>query len=112
MKAAREHRVPLSPRTVIILRKLEKLKSGEFVFPGQRRNKPLSMSMEMVLRRMKIEDARCCARSRTTFPVEAIVSVFPGSSSAMPLRPVWSNHGSTRMRNGQLSAKSRRSRRR
>src|ERR1019366_2823741 len=58
MKAGREHRVPLSPRAVAILRKLEKLKTGEFVFPGQTRNKPLSnMAMEMVLRRMKIEEA-------------------------------------------------------
>jgi integrase len=58
MKAGREHRVPLSPRAVAILRQLEKLKTGEFVFPGQTRNTPLSnMAMEMVLRRMKIEDA-------------------------------------------------------
>ena len=58
MKAGREHRVPLSPRAVAILRQLEKLKSGEFVFPGQARNKPLSnMAMEMVLRRMKVEGA-------------------------------------------------------
>jgi integrase len=50
--------VPLSPRAVAILRQLEKLKSGEFVFPGQSRNKPLSnLAMEMVLRRMKVEDA-------------------------------------------------------
>ena len=35
MKAGREHRVPLSPRAIAILRKLEKLKAGEFVFPGQ-----------------------------------------------------------------------------
>jgi integrase len=57
MKAGREHRVPLSPRAVAILRQLEKLKAGEFVFPGQARNKPLSnMAMEMVLRRMKTED--------------------------------------------------------
>jgi integrase len=34
------------------------MKGGEFVFPGQARNKPLSnMAMEMVLRRMKVEDA-------------------------------------------------------
>jgi integrase len=37
---------------------LEKLKTGDFVFAGQARNKPLSnIAMEMVLRRMKIEDA-------------------------------------------------------
>src|SRR6202171_1817531 len=58
MKAGREHRVPLSARAVAILRQLEKLKAGDFVFAGQARNKPLSnMAMEMVLRRMKIEDA-------------------------------------------------------
>jgi integrase len=80
MKAGREHRVPLSPRAVAILRKLEKLKTGEFVFPGQTRNKPLSnMAMEMVLRRMKIENAtvhgfrssfRDWAGNVTSFPRE------------------------------------------
>ena len=58
MKAGREHRVPLCPRAVAILRQLEKVKTGNFVFAGQARHKPLSnMAMEMVLRRMKIEDA-------------------------------------------------------
>src|ERR1700682_5983913 len=58
MKAGREHRVPLSPRAYAILHRLKELKAGEFVFPGQSRNKPLSnMAMEMVLRRMKIEGA-------------------------------------------------------
>jgi integrase len=58
MKAGREHRIPLSQRAVAILRRLEKTKAGDFVFPGQARNKPLSnMAMEMVLRRMKVEDA-------------------------------------------------------
>jgi integrase len=58
MKAGREHRVPLSPRAVAIVRQLEELKASEFVFPGQARNKPLSnMAMEMMLRRMNIQDA-------------------------------------------------------
>jgi integrase len=58
MKAGRQHRVPLSPRAVTIVRQLEKLKAGDFVFPGQTRNKPLSnMAMEMVLRRMNVQDA-------------------------------------------------------
>src|SRR5216683_5460282 len=57
MKAGREHRVPLSPRADDILRQLEALKAGAFVFPGQTRDKPLSnMAMEMVLRRMQVED--------------------------------------------------------
>ncbi len=58
MKAGREHRVPLSARAVTILRELETVKSGEFVFPGQARNKPLSnMAMKMMLRRMDIHNA-------------------------------------------------------
>lgn len=58
MKAGREHRVPLSPRVVAILRQLEELKAGEFVFPGQAPSKPLSgMAMEMMLRRMNIQNA-------------------------------------------------------
>jgi integrase len=32
MKAGREHRVPLSPRAVAILRQLEKIKTDDFVF--------------------------------------------------------------------------------
>jgi integrase len=57
MKAGREHRVPLSARAVSILKQLAKIKAGDFVFPGQARNKPLSnMAMEMVLRRMKVEN--------------------------------------------------------
>jgi integrase len=55
MKAAREHRVPLSVRAFKIL--MAEFRSGEFVFPGQKLGKPLSnMAMEMVLRRMKRDD--------------------------------------------------------
>lgn len=42
MKAGRVHRVPLSDRAVEILREMELLRDGEFVFPGQRRGLPLS----------------------------------------------------------------------
>ena len=58
MKAGREHRVPLSGRALAILEKLRAARAGEFVFPGQRPGRPLSgMSLEMLLRRMKVEDA-------------------------------------------------------
>ncbi len=55
MKAGREHRVPLTPRALAILEEMKLLRSGPeaFVFPGQRKGKPLSvMAMDMVLRRM------------------------------------------------------------
>jgi integrase len=58
MKAGREHRVPLSERAIDILRQMEDLRSGtsDYVFQG-RRGRPLSgMAMQMLLRRMNLND--------------------------------------------------------
>jgi integrase len=56
MKAGLEHRVPLSGRAREILGEMAKLRTNEFVFPGQKRDRPLSpMALEMVLRRMKVD---------------------------------------------------------
>jgi integrase len=58
MKAAREHRVPLSRRAAAILTRLAEAKTGEHVFSGQRPGKPLSpASLTMVLRRLQINRA-------------------------------------------------------
>jgi integrase len=55
MKTGDEHRVPLTNEMISILEPLKLLES-EFVFEGQKRNKPLSnMSMLMLLRRMSVE---------------------------------------------------------
>lgn len=80
MKAAREHRVPLSERALAILARLAGARTGEFVFPGQRDGKPLSnMAMGMALRRMKLDGAtvhgfrsafRDWAGNETHFPRE------------------------------------------
>ena len=57
MKAGREHRVPLTDRVVEILADLDETRQSEYVFPGQKRGRPLSnMAMEMLLRRMKFND--------------------------------------------------------
>lgn len=54
MKAAKEHRVPLSEPVVDILSGLGQSKGP--IFPGRRDDMPLSnMAMDMVLRRMKLE---------------------------------------------------------
>ena len=87
MKAGREHRVPLSSRALEILREMAEYRTPrkndakelrEYVFPGQIANRPLSgMASEMVLRRMKVENAtphgfrssfRDWAAERTNFP--------------------------------------------
>jgi integrase len=80
MKAAREHRVPLSEPALAILAKVNEAKVSDYVFPGQRPGKPLSvMALEIVLRRMGIEDAtthgfrsafRDWAGNETHFPRE------------------------------------------
>jgi len=57
MKAAREHRVPLSARALEILLEAKSARVSDFVFPGRVSGKPLSvMAFEMVLRRMRIEN--------------------------------------------------------
>jgi len=82
MKAAREHRVPLSPRALAILEEMHTLRHADdgFVFPGAKPGKPLSnMAFLMLLRRMGRDDAtthgfRSCFRDwcaeRTNFPAE------------------------------------------
>jgi integrase len=53
MKAARQHRVPLSKRAVAIVSRLNEARADDYVFPGSVRGRPLSvMAMDMVLRRM------------------------------------------------------------
>ena len=56
MKAGRAHRVPLSSRAAEIAVLMAKIRSSDFVFPGQKPRRPLSgMALEMLLRRMKVE---------------------------------------------------------
>jgi integrase len=80
MKARREHRVPLTGAAMAILEPLQEARVSEFVFPGQKPDRPLSnMALAMLLRRMKIENAtphgfrsafRDWAGDETTFPRE------------------------------------------
>jgi integrase len=53
MKAGKEHRVPLSAAALAILRAMQDVREGDFVFPGGRARRPLSnMAFLMLLRRM------------------------------------------------------------
>jgi integrase len=79
IKAGREHRVPLSPRCLEILKRVKQV-AGEspFVFPGRVLNASLSnMAFLMLLRRLKREDItahgfrssfRDWAAEKTRFP--------------------------------------------
>lgn len=78
MKAAMEHRVPLSKRALEIVQVLYKIKQSDYVFPGQKEGKPLTnMAMLELLKRMERTDLtvhgfrssfRDWASECTTFP--------------------------------------------
>jgi integrase len=81
MKAGREHRVPLSERAVAILEPLAEIKTGDFAFPGQRKNRPLSdRAMNATLHRMKADGTvhgfrssfRDWAGNETSYPRDLI----------------------------------------
>lgn len=80
IKTGREHRIPLSKPALAILRRINEIRNGDFVFPGAKRGEPLSsMALLMLLRRMKRSDLtvhgfrstfRDWAAERTNFPRE------------------------------------------
>jgi integrase len=82
MKSGREHRVPLSPRALAILKEMQAHRHADdaFVFPGAKPVRPLSnMAFLMLLRRMGRGDVtahgfrssfRDWAAERTNFPSE------------------------------------------
>jgi len=82
MKAGKEHRVPLSARTLAILKEMQAHRHADdaFVFPGAKPGRSLSnMAFLMLLRRMGRSDVtahgfrssfRDWAAERTTFPSE------------------------------------------
>lgn len=80
MKMEHTHRIPLSDRTIEILKGLPRLRGNPHVFPGNVKGRPLSSSaMEMQLRRMKRKDItvhgfrstfRDWASEQTSFPHE------------------------------------------
>jgi integrase len=82
MKGGREHRVPLSAVGADILEGMQPLRLGDHVFPGAKKDRPLSnMAMLMLLRRMGREDLtvhgfrstfRDWAAERTGFPNEVV----------------------------------------
>ena len=53
MKAGREHRVPLTPEAVALLKALPRFEGSEFVFPAPRGGALSDMSISAVMRRMQ-----------------------------------------------------------
>lgn len=82
MKGGVEHRVPLSEPALAILRGMDEIRSGDTVFPGGKRGKPLlNMAMFPCLERLKRADLtvyglrstfRDWASETTHFPAEVV----------------------------------------
>jgi integrase len=80
MKSDKEHKIPLAPRAVEIVREMEAVKLSDYAFPGLRSGKPLcDMAMTQLMRGMPLTAAytahgtarsgfRDWASNRTTFP--------------------------------------------
>lgn len=57
-KAGRLHRIPLSDSAVVVLERLQAIRTNNWVFPGQRKGKHLShVSMAKILERLKVKNA-------------------------------------------------------
>jgi integrase len=108
MKMQREHRVPLVPRAIAILRQLEQSRAGEFVFPGRARNRPLSnMAMEMVLRRMRVENVTVHGFRSSFRDWAGNVSSFPREIAEMALAHVIGDQAEQAYRRGDALDKRR-----
>ncbi len=76
MKAGHEHRVPLSPRALAILDRMAEIRTGDLVFAGQRRRRPLSKTAlaALVLGAATVHGFRSSFRdwcgNETSFPRE------------------------------------------
>lgn len=57
MKAGKDHRVPLSEAALAVLARMAEVRQGSFVFPGQKKERPLSnMVFLQLLKRMECSD--------------------------------------------------------
>jgi integrase len=103
MKAGREHRVPLSRRAVKIVKALYELRDGDFVFPGQKAGRPLSvMALEMVLRRMKMDDVTVHGFRSTFRDWSAECTKYPNEVCEAALAHVIENKAEAAYRRGDL----------
>jgi integrase len=108
MKAGREHRVPLSPRALRIAADLEVCRTGDFVFFGEKPERPLSgMSLEMMLRRMKIENATVHGFRSSFRDWAAECTNFPNEVCEAALAHVIENKAEAAYRRGDLFEKRR-----
>ena len=118
MKMKREHRVPLSSRAVELLRQLPQGEPSDYVFPGERKGRPLSdMTMTAFIRRANAKVATWIDETgetvtqhgfRSTFSTWASETTpFPGAVVEMALAHTIGNAVEAAYRRGDLFEKRR-----
>lgn len=108
-KTHREHRVPLSPRAVTLLRALQDTRQGDFVFPGKKEDTPLSnMAMLELLKRMGRGDLTVHGFRSTFRDWAAERTNYPREVAEMALAHVVSDQTEAAYRRGDLFDKRRR----
>jgi integrase len=102
MKASIEHRVPLSPRAVAIIRELGRTREG-YVFPGQKDGAPLSnMAMLELLKRMERGDLTVHGFRSSFRDWTAERTNYPREVCEMALAHTVSNQAEAAYRRGDL----------
>ena len=108
IKAGREHRIPLSPAAVALLRQLAETKVNEFVFPG-RPGKPLSNgALLALLKRMMGSDLTTHGFRSTFRDWAAEQTNFPREVAEMALSHAIGDKVEAAYRRGDLLEKRRR----
>ena len=70
MKAAKEHRIPLSPPAVTLMKRLFKNRTGDLLFPGMKEGKPISdATILAVLKRMDYQKKTTVHGFRSSFRI-------------------------------------------
>jgi integrase len=108
MKAGREHRVPLSQRALEIARLQHEVDGSDFVFAGQKPDKPLSVTaLTHVLERMKINTVTVHGFRSTFRDWAAECTNFPNEVCEAALAHTIQNKAEAAYRRGDLFEKRR-----
>jgi len=109
IKGGKEHRVPLSPRALAILKFMMQQGAGEFVFPGRKKGKPLSnMAFLALLKRMGRDDLTAHGFRSTFRDWTAEQTNYPAEVAEMALAHAVSDKVEAAYRRGDLVDKRRR----
>lgn len=109
MKGGRDHVVPLSDDAVAVLRQMEAVRESDYVFPGLRKNRPLSdMAFLQLLKRMQRGDLTAHGFRSTFRDWAAERTAYPNEVAEMALAHAVGNKVEAAYRRGDLRDKRRR----